>query len=86
MSKRLQILLDERELRDIRRAANRAGQTVSEWARQAMRAHARAGGSNADPARKLAVIQSAAAHAFPTAEIDEMLAQIEAGYAETKPA
>ena len=81
MSKRLQNILDERELRDIRRAATRAGQTVSEWARQAMRARARDDGSDADPARKLAVIQSAATHAYPTAEIDEMLAQVEAGYA-----
>jgi len=80
MSKRLQVLLDERELRDIRLAATRAGQTVSEWARQAMRAYSRAGSSTADPARKLAVIQSAATHSYPTAEIDEMLAQVEAGY------
>lgn len=86
MSKRLQVLLDERELRDIRRAATRAGQTVSEWARQAMRAHVREGSSSADPARKLAVIQAAATHAYPTAEIDELLAQIETGYSETAPA
>ena len=86
MSKRLQVLLDERELRDIRLAATRAGQTVSEWARQAMRAHSRAGRSDVDPARKLAVIQSAATHSYPTAEIDEMLAQVEAGYAEPDPA
>ena len=86
MSKRLQVLLDERELRDIRHAATCAGQTVSEWARQAMRAHSRAGSSNADPARKLAVIQSAVTHTYPTAEVDEMLAQVEAGYAEPDPA
>ena len=80
MSKRLQVLLDERELRDIRRSASRAGQTVSEWARQAMRAYSRAGSSDVDPARKLAVIQSSATHSYPTAEIGEMLAQIETGY------
>ena len=86
MSKRLQVLLDERELREIRRAATRAGQTVSEWARQAMRARARDEGSDADPARKLAVIQAAATHAYPTAEIDELLTQIESGYAGPEPA
>jgi len=80
MSRRLQVLLDERELRDIRLAATRAGQTVSEWARQAMRAHSHAGSSDVDPARKLAVIQSAATHSYPTAEIGEMLSQIETGY------
>ena len=86
VSKRLQVLIDERELSDIRRAATRAGQTVSEWARQAMRTHARSGRSDADPARKLAVIQAAVTHAYPTAEIDEMLAQVEAGYAGPEPA
>lgn len=86
MSKRLQVLLDERELRDIRLAATRAGQTVSEWARQAMRAHSQAGRSDIDPARKLAVIQAATTHTYPTAEIDEMLAQIETGYVGHEPA
>jgi hypothetical protein len=80
MSKRLQVILDEGELREIRVAATRAGQTVSEWARQAMRARAREDEPGTDPARKLAVIQAAATHSYPSAEIDEMLAQIEAGY------
>jgi hypothetical protein len=51
-----------------------------------MRARARDEGSDADPARKLAVIQAAATHAYPTAEIDELLAQIESGYAGPEPA
>ena len=51
-----------------------------------MRAHARTGSSDVGPARKLAVIQSAVTHAYPTAEIDEMLAQVEAGYAGPEPA
>lgn len=38
------------------------------------------GSSPPYPAHKLAVIQSAATHAYPTGEIDEMLAQTEAGY------
>lgn len=84
MSKRLQILVDERELRDIRRAASRSELTVSEWARQAMRTYARRGAADSDPARKLAVIQAAATHAYPTAELAEMLAQIETGYAGTQ--
>ena len=83
MSKRLQVILAERELRDARRAADQAGQTLSEWVRQAMRAYARATRSAGSAARKLAVIQSAATHSYPTAEIDEMLAQIESGYADT---
>lgn len=79
MSKRLQVLVDERELRDIRQAARKAGLTVSEWVRQALR-QARRTAAGGDPARKLAVVRAAARHAFPTAEIEEMLAQIESGY------
>jgi hypothetical protein len=81
MSKRLQIMLEERELREIRHAARRSGLTVSEWARQAMR-HARRTTTDRDPRRKLAVIRAAASHSFPTADIDQMLAQIESGYHE----
>jgi DNA-binding transcriptional MerR regulator len=81
MSKRLQILLDDRELGEIRRAARRSGLTVSEWVRQAMR-QARRTSTDRDPARKLAVIRAASKHSFPTADIDRMLAEIEAGYRE----
>ncbi|MBK9375022.1 MAG: ribbon-helix-helix protein, CopG family [Holophagales bacterium] len=37
MSTRLQVLLDESELKEIRRAARRRGMTVSEWVRGALR-------------------------------------------------
>lgn len=80
MSKRLQIVcMDERELREIRRAAGRERLTVSEWARQALRT---AGGriSKGDPGKKILAIRAAARHAFPTADIDAMLAEIERGY------
>ena len=79
MSKRLQVLLDEPELREIRRTARASRMTVAEWVRQALRA-ARAGRPGADAGKKLDVIRSAARHAFPTAEIDRMLADIERGY------
>ena len=79
MSKRLQVLLDEREFREIRQAARRSGLTVSEWVRQALRQARRTAGGG-DSARKLAVVRSATRHAFPTADIEEMLAQIESGY------
>ncbi|HEV8230941.1 MAG TPA: hypothetical protein VGQ75_01220 [Thermoanaerobaculia bacterium] len=35
MDKRLQVLLDEPELREIQRAARAQGMTVAEWVRQA---------------------------------------------------
>lgn len=81
MSKRLQLMLDERELREIRLAARRSGLTVSEWARRAMR-QARQSIPSGDPGRKLAVIRSASGHSFPTADIEQMLAEVEAGHHE----
>jgi hypothetical protein len=79
MSKRLQVLLDEPEWRAIQRAARASGMTMAAWVRQALRA-ARAGRPVADAGKKLDVIRAAARHAFPTAGIDQMLAEIERGY------
>ena len=59
--------------------AKQNGMTVSEWVRQALRAaHRREPLETGD--RKLEVIRAAAGHSFPTADIDEMLGQVEAGY------
>ena len=79
MSKRLQVVMDERELRDIRRAARRERTTVAEWVRRALR-RARQRQPQVDPHKKLAVVRVASQHGFPTADIDTMLAEIEAGY------
>lgn len=81
MSTRLQLLVDPEELREIQETAARHGMTVSEWVRRTLRAARRAEGGG-DPARKLAVIRAASAHAYPTADIDQMLAEIEGGYLE----
>jgi hypothetical protein len=79
MSGRLQILLDEEELAEIRAAARRSRMTTSEWARQALRA-ARRGEPQGDARKKLEVVRAAARHEFPTADIDQMLREIEQGY------
>lgn len=84
MSKRLQVLLDEAEWRDLQRVARASRMTVAEWVRQALRA-ARARRPAADAGRKLEVIRGAARHAFPTADIDRMLADIEGGYLDGRP-
>jgi hypothetical protein len=81
MSKRLQVLLEENELREIRRAARARHMTVAEWVRGAMRA-ARRSEPGAPPERKLAVVKAALRHSFPTADIETMLAEIEHGYVE----
>ncbi|MEX2196329.1 MAG: hypothetical protein WD844_13670 [Thermoleophilaceae bacterium] len=79
MSKRLQVVLDEAELREIRRTARGRGVTVSEWVRSALR-EARRGEPSADVATKLESIRAAARHDLPTADIDQMLEEIERGY------
>jgi len=79
MSKRLQVLLEESELRDIQRTARRRRMTVAEWVRQALRV-ARRSEPRSDPGKKLQIVRAAAENAFPTADIDEMLDQIERGY------
>jgi hypothetical protein len=79
MSKRLQVLLDEPEWREVQRAARAQRTTVAEWVRQALRA-ARRREPLGDPGRKLHAVRAAARHAYPSADIDEMLADIERGY------
>ena len=79
MTKRLQVLLDEEELDEIRRVARGRHMTVAEWVRQALR-RARREEPEPDSGKKLAVVRTAACHAFPTADIDAMLAEIERGY------
>lgn len=79
MAKRLQVLLDEPEWREIRRTARASRLTVAEWVRQALRA-ARQRGPSTDADKRIAVIRAAARHAFPTADIDRMNEEIERGY------
>jgi hypothetical protein len=81
MSKRLQVLLDERELKEIQRLARDQQMTTAEWVRQALRARRRAE-PTANAKKKLDAVRLATRHRFPTADIDEMLAQIERGYGE----
>ncbi len=79
MSKRLQVLLEEPELREIQKAARRNRMTVAEWVRQALRA-ARRRQPERDRARKLAAIREAARYRFPAPPIEQMLEEIERGY------
>lgn len=79
MSKRLQVVMDDQELRDIERAARVHRMTVAEWVRQTLRA-ARRAEPRGDPGRKLAAVRAAARNSFPAGPIEEMLADIERGY------
>jgi hypothetical protein len=79
MSKRLQVLLPEPEMSDIRRLARREHLTVGEWVRRALR-EARASRPAIDPETKLKAVRRAAGYSFPTADIERMLGEIERGY------
>jgi hypothetical protein len=79
MSKRLQVLMDDSELREIRRAARARGTTVSHWVRSALR-EARRSETGGDTGKKLAAIRQAAKFSFPTAEVEQINREIEAGY------
>lgn len=79
MSERLQVLLDASEMKEIRRLARRNRMTVAAWVRQALAA-ARRQTPLRDASRKLAAMRQAVGHAFPTADIDQMNAEIERGY------
>jgi hypothetical protein len=79
MSKRLQVLLDERELAELRALAARHGMTVSDWVRRAI-ASARRQESEGDKERKLAALRTAMQYSFPTGDIGQMLRETEQGY------
>ena len=76
MSKRLQVLLDDEEYRAIRAAARRLGVTVAERVRRALR-QARVEHQRTVDA-KLRAIAKATRPEFPTADIEDMLREIEA--------
>jgi hypothetical protein len=79
MTTRLQVLLEDDEIAEIRRVAKRHRLTVAEWVRQALR-RARRDEPTTDPKKKLAAVREAARGDYPTADIDRMLTEIEIGY------
>ena len=78
MSKRLQVLLPDQDMVDIQRLAKRERVTVGEWVRRALR-EARADRPAVEPETKLKAVRRAAAYSFPSAEIKQMLSEIERG-------
>jgi hypothetical protein len=79
MSKRLQVLLPDPEMDEIRRLAKRDRLTVGEWVRRVLR-EARSCQPIHEKEFKLRAIRKAAGYSFPTADIREMLEEIERGY------
>ena len=79
MTKRLQVLMDDDELRSIQRLARNEHVTTAEWVRQRLREAQEARG-RPDIATKLAAIQRASQFRAPAPDIEQMLAEIERGY------
>ncbi|HEY3455797.1 MAG TPA: hypothetical protein VGK64_14420 [Bryobacteraceae bacterium] len=79
MSKRLQVLLPDQELAEIQRLARRERVAVGEWVRRALR-DARSRQPVNDSEFKLKAIRRAAEYSFPTADMEQMLREIEQGY------
>ncbi len=79
MSKRLQVLLDEPEWREIQRAARSRRLSMAEWVRQVLRA-ARKQEPVGDLDRKLAAVRTGVRQSFPSPDIEQMLDEIERGY------
>ncbi|MGB9305996.1 MAG: antitoxin [Mycobacterium sp.] len=78
MSKRLQVLLDADEWEQLQAVARRHRTTVSEWVRRTLR-EAREREPAGDLDTKLRAIRAAARHEFPTADIGQMIEEIERG-------
>ncbi len=79
MAKRLQVIVQDPEYRDIQRAARLRRMSIAEWVRQAL-VQARRSEPTREVATRLDVIRAAARMEFPTADIDRMLEEIERGY------
>ena len=79
MAKRLQVILQDRDYKEIQRMARSRNLSIAEWVRQALEA-ARRRQPVGDAGKKLDVIRAAARHDFPTGDIEQMLSEIERGY------
>ncbi|HYA64955.1 MAG TPA: hypothetical protein VED66_17245 [Candidatus Sulfotelmatobacter sp.] len=79
MVKRLQVILQDPEYREIQRVARSRHMSIAEWVRQALGA-ARRLEPVGDISKKLEAIRAAAKHEFPTGDIGDMLSEIEQGY------
>ena len=79
MAKRLQVILQDPEYREIQRAARSRHMSIAQWVRQALDL-ARRREPVGEVGKKLEVIRAAARHDYPSGDIDSMLLEIENGY------
>ena len=80
MAKRLQVILQDPEYREIQRVARSRRMSIAQWVRQALES-ARREEPTGSVSQKLDAVRRGVRYEFPTGDIDQMLAEIEAGYA-----
>lgn len=75
------MLLDEKDYLQVEELARRDRMTVSEWVRRALH---KAGQQepSVEAGRKLEAVRAAVQHEYPTADIEQMIREIEQGYTE----
>jgi len=79
MAKRLQVILQDPDYREIQRMARSRQMSIAEWVRQALDL-ARRREPLGSIGKKLEIIRAAARCDYPVSDIDGMLAEIERGY------
>jgi hypothetical protein len=75
MRKQLQVSVTDLDYREIQRSAQSRGMSIAEWVRQALNLARRRDASTTG--KKIDVVRAAVRHAYPTGDIDIMLAEIE---------
>jgi hypothetical protein len=84
MPMKLEIVLDDAELRDIQKAAAAARVPVTAWVRASLVDQSRRHIQHCTQ-KKLAAVRAATSHRYPVADIKMMLKQIESGYFDRLP-
>ena len=77
-------MLEDSELEEIQRMAHERRMSTTDWVRQTLQ-EARRRGHSKSPEEKLKALRLAASHSFPTADIEQMLDEIEQGYGAQPP-
>ena len=84
MSIRLQVLLDDDELKEVKELAFQENLTVSAWVRRAIQ-HEKKERPGTAARKKLQTIQNFSKYDFPISDYKEIAAEIESGYLKENP-
>lgn len=80
MSKRLQVLINPQEYKTYQFQAKKLGLSLGEWVRNALKETINEISPHNKTQQKIKNLRKSIAHHYPTADIDQMLQEIEKGY------